>query len=856
MTSWSIRNSWYLVNFATLGYMKPVKRLLTYFQPKHYTLKLDIDRPSRRYRGTVSISGTKRSDNDLIMLHAKDITITSVQIDDAAIPYILHDNELQIDAKLQAGEYLITIEFSGPLRETMLGMYISHYMDGATKKELVVTQFESHFARTVFPCIDEPAAKATFDLTLITEPDVIVLSNMPIRHEIAANNRLTTQFETTPRMSTYLLAWVYGELHHQSMKTARGVLVNAYATTVQPIDSVTHGLAVAVRTIDFFEHYYDTKYPLPKCDLVALPDFSAAAMENWGLITFRESCLLARDTTTTATREYIATVIAHELAHQWFGNLVTMKWWDNLWLNESFANVMMFTAIDVLYPEWHIWRSFMNSEISLALERDQFPMVQPIELPIHHPDEINAAFDKGIVYAKGSRVLRMLESYIGPQAFQHGLKTYFDRHAYGNTTSDDLWRAMSDASGKDIRGFMTPWIQTSGYPLITVSPDGSTRVRLSQQQFTIDHSASTTYWPVPFQTKNGTQLMTSTETILPARDINIPINHEAQGHFMTLYDDPYAQIFLTALQHNQLEPSERGSSLYEYYLLAQAGYTSTERLIEVLWNVRHESVDAIWSVIDTIIRELHKHALSKDDLKIINQWIHTYTQPTRLKLGYTEQPNDSINDMRIRAIILNLLVLASHPETIDTLADQYQSSVDITSLPSTLRSVICSAALHKNSQATYRSINALYQSTLDPEIRDHMTIALCTTDDPSLITTLLDQLHDVSYVKPQDTVRWYSYLLRNPVAQELTWQWLEQHWDWILHTFGDDHALEKFVVNTARIVSGAPWIDRYTKFFDAAARPDLARSIKIGTLSIKAKTDWISRDHDRLMHTVRATIDG
>src|SRR5690606_2848949 len=251
----------------------------------------------------------------------------------------------------------------------------------------------------------------------------------------------------------------------------------------QPAASLDFALDIATRTIDFFENYFDTPYPLPKSDHVALPDFSSGAMENWGLVTYREIALLDDPTTTSvSSKHYIATVIAHQLSHQWFGNLLTMKWWNNLWLNESFAALMEYIAVDALHPEWNVWLDFATMESIMALRRDSLDGVQAVQVDVNHPDEISTLFDGAIVYAKGARLLRMLQHYIGHEAFQAGLKAYFATYKYGNTEGDDLWNALAGASGKDIAGFMNTWISQSGYPVVQVSQNGND-VALTQQQF-------------------------------------------------------------------------------------------------------------------------------------------------------------------------------------------------------------------------------------------------------------------------------------------------------------------------------------------------------------------------------------
>ena len=478
--------------------MQTVPRLYETFQPSHYDLKLDLEREKRTYSGTVTIDGKQVAEGD-IALHAKGLEITKATVGETPVAFSIDaDGDMVVlnTKELGLGEVSLYLEFHGTITDPMHGLYPCYYEHDGAKKELLATQFESHHAREVFPCIDEPEAKATFDLTLTTEGDVSVLSNMPVREQSSSSDKLTTSFDTTPRMSVYLLAFVVGELQSKSTTTNGGVTVTTWATKAQPADSLDFGLDVAKRSIEFFDDYFGVPYPLPKADHVALPDFSSGAMENWGLITYREICMLAEASTAISSKQYVATVIAHETSHQWFGNLVTMKWWDDLWLNESFATMMEYVCVDALFPSWKIWTTFATQESLSALRRDYLPGVQAIKTEVNHPDEISTLFDPSIVYAKGARVLAMLRAYVGEEAFRTGLSDYFKTHAYQNTTGTDLWKSLSTTAGEDIDAFMKPWLEQSGMPVVTIKRNGD-QLELEQKRFVIPAATSDATWPIP-----------------------------------------------------------------------------------------------------------------------------------------------------------------------------------------------------------------------------------------------------------------------------------------------------------------------------------------------------------------------
>ena len=432
-----------------------VKRLINDFNPEHYELLLDLSQADKRsFTGKVQIFGTVKNEKE-IFLHAKDLKIEEIVfLDDKKAIFSKNGDEIKIGIDQfnfnQDDEISFEICFSGKITDAMHGLYPCYYKENGVKKELFATQFESHHAREVFPCIDEPEAKATFSLGIVSQKDIEVLSNTnPEKVEKFENSKIT-KFEKTPRMSTYLLAFVLGDLQRVSKKTKNGTEVSVLATKAQKYSLLEFPLDFAVRVLEFYEDFFDQKFPLPKCDHVALPDFSSGAMENWGLITYRETALLADEKSSISSKKYVALVIAHETSHQWFGNLVTMKWWDELWLNESFATMMEYFATDVLEPEWKIWEEFAVNEAILSLRRDAIDGVQSVHVPVHHPDEIGTIFDGAIVYAKGARLMNMLREYIGDEAFRKGLREYFERFKYKNTVGEDLWQCLSEASGKNV----------------------------------------------------------------------------------------------------------------------------------------------------------------------------------------------------------------------------------------------------------------------------------------------------------------------------------------------------------------------------------------------------------------------
>ncbi|WP_195187533.1 M1 family metallopeptidase, partial [Streptococcus salivarius] len=573
-----------------------VARFIESFIPENYNLFLDINRSEKTFTGNVAITG-EALDNH-ISLHQKDLTISSVLLDNESLNFQMDDANEAFHIELpETGVLTLVIEFSGRITDNMTGIYPSYYTYNGEKKEIISTQFESHFAREAFPSVDEPEAKATFDFSLKfdAEKGDIALSNMP---EINSHLREETgvwTFETTPRMSTYLLAFGFGALQGKTAKTQNGTEVGVFATVAQAENSVDFALDIAVRVIDFYEDYFQVKYPIPLSYHLALPDFSAGAMENWGLVTYREVYLLVDENSSAASRQQVALVVAHELAHQWFGNLVTMKWWDDLWLNESFANMMEYVSVDAIEPSWNIFEDFQTTGVPHALQRDATDGVQSVHMEVNHPDEINTLFDSAIVYAKGSRLMHMLRRWLGDEAFAKGLKAYFEKHQYNNTIGRDLWNALSDASGKDVSSFMDTWLEQPGYPVVSAEVVDDTLI-LSQKQFFIgEHEDKGRLWEIPLNTNwNGLPDTLSEERIeipnysqLAAENKGaLRLNTANTAHYITDYQGQLLDQLLEEFAN--LDTVSKLQILQERRLLAESGSISYASLVALLDLVEKE----------------------------------------------------------------------------------------------------------------------------------------------------------------------------------------------------------------------------------------------------------------------------
>lgn len=833
--------------------MQIVPRLIEKFIPSSYKLSLNINRQNRRFGGIVTIIGVLQPESDVISLHSKNLKITSVVVNGKSAEFTVNNDSLDVPINDTANaDKIIVIDFSGKITDSMHGMYPCYFEHDGQKKELLATQFESHHAREVFPCIDEPAAKASFDVTLTTETNVTVLGNMPVSKQKTENDKLVTTFETTPIMSSYLLAWVIGELHKKTAQTKSGVEVNVWATPAQPANSLDFALDIGVRSIDFFDEYFGVSYPLSKCDHVALPDFSSGAMENWGLITYREIALLAEPgSSSVATKHYIATVIAHELSHQWFGNLVTMEWWNDLWLNESFASLVEYTAVDSLEPDWNVWLDFASYESIIALRRDSLAGVQSVQTDVNHPDEISTLFDGAIVYAKGARLLKMLCHYIGEDAFRSGLKAYFKQFAYKNTVANDLWGTLSTASHKDTGTFMTTWISQPGYPVLHASRNGD-RVSLRQERLTSRSAKpSDVLWPITLNSNYAEM-----PQIFDTRSLDIPVTDQSplrfnvgnDAHFITHYDDGLLKQIIALVKSGGLEPVDRLQLLNEQNLLADAGITSGATLVTTLDAFKNEVSEPVWDIISMTVSNLKKYVDNDDAAETALRALAGSLATNQYnRLGWSQLENETETDTKLRSTIMGMMMYSEDHNVIDHAMNIYKS-FEIEKIDPELRSLILSAVIrHHGSEQIVDKLIDTYKATTSSELKQDICAGLTSTKNPKTVKRLLDLVKDTSTIRTQDTARWIAYLVRNKHARAQTWQWVRENWAWINKTFGQDKSYDDYPRYVASSLSTRSQLEEYRDFFTPMiSDPSLTRVIKIGINEITDRVDSIERDSNEV----------
>ncbi|MBR2839726.1 M1 family metallopeptidase [Candidatus Saccharibacteria bacterium] len=817
-----------------------MERLLDYFVPERYVLSLGIDKHRKTIGGSVIVTGVVKSET--VKLHAVGLMVERVLVNGKKHEFKVEDGVLSV-FKVPLGDAEVLVGYHGSLNENMEGAYLSTYEYQGSTEVIVATQFESHYAREAFPCVDEPEAKAVFELSLVV-PKVegeMILANMPVaerkKHYKVPDGKYTVfyddegkksaskyieyQFEPTPRMSTYLLAWVVGRFHGKSVTNKHGVEITTYCALNQDVNSVDFANEVAARSLEFYDDNFREPYPLKKLTQVALPDFEAGAMENWGLVTYRESMLLAGETATLSTKKGVALTVAHELSHQWFGDLVTMKWWDDLWLNESFASVMEYYAVDFIHPEYQIFEGFFTGDAYVALMRDAYSDVQSVHQEVHDPAEIATLFDSAIVYSKGARLMLMLIRLMGWEEFCKGIADYFDKYKYKNTVGDDLWRCLKPYAEFDPGKLMHAFIDRPGYPVIT-GEDGFREY--TQRRFLLDtEKMPKSDWPLP------------------------EVTEDMSGHYVLELTEEQFERRLTDFESLGLE--EKIRLLIDRNLTMRAGLVQAASLIPLICKFQNESSAAVWSIILSIVTNLKVFfEPGSDEEADFKRFVGKLVAPKLKEIGLTTREGDDENVIRLRAYLLGLDFYAETKGNIEKLAKMYDD--DPCKIEPENREAVIDAKLYMEPKMIDVYLEK-YQKIAEPEVKFELLFAGTVSRDSEVLEKMLALLDQTEVVKPQDQLFLYVYLYRNPWSRERAGEWLKEHWEYARNLAGDKtvEGYPRYMAGVARTEKEfEEWKDLFLPMREDSA---LARAIMIGEKEIEARLKLIAKNQREVLESVK-----
>lgn len=770
-------------------------RLPTSVVPTRYQLTLTPDLEAASFSGHVLIDVSIREAVSEIFLNACELRIPFARLLHQGLPLSLTVSldeqtercRLSLPSSLPPGPAQLELAFHGTLNDKLRGFYRSRFRHPSGQdKWLAATQFQATDARRAFPCWDEPAFKAVFSITLVVPQQLQAISNTALVEEQLLNHQRRLRFADTISMSTYLVAFIVGELQASDPILVGNTPVRVWCVPGK-LPLTPFAQQVAVFSLRFFEEYYALPYPSDKLDLLAIPDFAAGAMENLGAITFRETALLLDEHLAThQERERVADVVAHEVAHMWFGDLVTMRWWNGLWLNEAFATFMELLAIEAWMPDWQRWVRF-GIERAGALEVDGLQSSRPIEFPVESPHDAEAMFDV-LTYDKGASVLRMLEQYLGPSVFRQGVRHYLTQHAFGNTETDDLWHALALSSQLPIPQIMNGWIFQPGYPLITVHREQDQLV-LQQQRFRYlpsGDAATTSLWQIPVQLRFDSLSSSSVERVLlREQEIRLPlppslrsvlVNEGGHGFYRVHYDSQLRDILLDRLP--TLAAIERFNFLNDAWASALAGLLPLTVYLDMTDRFRTDRDRYVWSQILSSFAILLR-LVEPADRPSLQLLIRHRLRNLVADLGWRSAPHEPEQIRQLRADLLRAMgVLGDDPATQAEAALFYRGGQADPCVHSALISILA----HSGDSARYNEFLQSFRSAHSPQEEHRYLLALAGFRPPALVERTLHSCLDGT-VRIQDAPFLLRALLLGVHSRERAWEFFKLHWEEMTRRF-------------------------------------------------------------------------
>lgn len=752
-------------------------------------------------------------------------------------------------AKAIKGKGKLELEFSGIINDQLHGLYRSKYIHKKQEKHLAVTQFEATDARRAFPCFDEPSHKAVFDVSVIVPKHLQVISNTVEKSVLPHEKGLKIiNFESTPKMSSYLLALIIGEFEHIKGKSKSGVQIRVH-TTPGKKEQGKFALEVCKRSLDYLENYFGIKFPMPVLDLIALPDFSSGAMENWGAITFRETALLVDEKLTPfLNKQRVAEVIAHELVHQWFGNLVTMEWWTHLWLNESFASYMAYMTVDNLFPDWNFWTKFVLQEQSIALSKDSLQSVQPIEVEVNHPNEIAESFDPAIVYAKGASVLRMLHEYIGAENFRKGLALYLKKHSYKNTSSVHLWEAFEQVSKMPVRKFMHTWTTVPGFPSVEVKVQGD-KLLTKQNLFSFKPSKKQVNWMIPLLPNFGNALSSGNYVLegkekqftIPEQTEFVKLNSNEPAYYIVDYSASDLARLLPQIENKTISSVDRLAIIRNCLLLVKANKISTEVYLEVLKFYQNDDSYVVWSEIASGFVDLLRAFKGTTGYEsIIKYRLQLYSNLLmRPDLGFIEKKNEPLNKKSLRGLAYMQAGMSGHKPSLAFAKKYFAARLKNKSLDAEMRmSTFCITAKYGTEKDISNLISLYSKSSMALE-QQQVLVALTKVSSKQLNKSLKFLLGDD--IRDQDRHLALDYALSNPENKLATWQEVKKNWGMLAKKYESGRGLGT-VVSGLESFNTISELKDMKAFFAKTSSKTFQQVLRHTIEKIEVNIDWQTRD--------------
>ncbi len=873
-------------------------RLSKNIVPIEYDIQLQPDLDNFTFEGVETITLSILKPTKTLTLHSKELQIETAHMSDMWAKIFYNEKSetatfvfpsaiglpsgVAIRASrarpkmIPAGKIKLTIAFKGILNDKMRGFYRSKYTIGEKEYHMATTQFETTDARRAFPCFDEPAHKAVFHVSLVVPKGKMAISNtLPVsvaEHEAGYE---IVKFSPTPRMSTYLLAFIIGDLEYIESKTKNGIRVRVF-TTPGKKHQAKFALDCAVKTLQFYDEYFDIPYPLPVLDMITIPDFTAGAMENWGAITYRESALLVdEDHSSLGNKQWTALVIAHEIAHQWFGNLVTMEWWTHLWLNEGFASYIEYLAVDKLFPKWDIWTQFSTNDLGVALRLDALLHTHPIEIPVHHPDEIGEIFDE-VSYSKGASIIRMLADYLGEKDFRNGLRYYLKKHSYKNTETIHLWQAFEKISKKPIAKIMHNWTSKPGYPVIKAEIKNG-KLNLSQERFFASlvskvRAKDETKWKIPILVKSPNSLQTlmskklleinflrglasggepisgffklqkiRTDKKFDFQKFWLKVNFGETGFYRTAYSKELLGKLKKPVEKKLLSARDRLGIIRDLFALAEAGIIPTTNTLEFLESYQKEDNYTVWLELASGLARLEQ-LLAKNKSKLkLDALSLKFFSPLAEKLGWQKKKNELHTDTLLRSLTISRV---GHLGDKKIIAKAKQKFIKGNIHPD-IRGAVYSIIAKWGGKKEYQAFVARYKKETLQEEKNRIGSALGNFRDLKLLK-LACEFATSKNVRIQDTVGIISSVGGNPLGRDIWWNFVQKNWKMFVSRYGDGgHTLAR-LVKAISDSAEEKHLKSFKKFFTNHNAPGAKRAIQQVLERLEGNIVWLKRDGKKI----------
>lgn len=877
-------------------------RLPEHIIPVHYNLMIHANLTTLTFEGTTAVEITVSQPTSAIILHSHHLQISKATLKNGAgerqseeplrvLEYPPHEQIALLAPKpLAIGlPYTVVIDYAGNLSESFHGFYKSTYRTKEGEVRILAsTQFEPTAARMAFPCFDEPAFKASFLVKIRREPRHLAISNMPlVKSVIIAEGLIEDHFDVTVKMSTYLVAFIISDFKSVSKMTKSGVKVSVYAVP-DKINQADYALDAAVTLLEFYEDYFSIPYPLPKQDLAAIPDFQSGAMENWGLTTYRETSLLFDAEKSSASSKLgITMTVSHELAHQWFGNLVTMEWWNDLWLNEGFAKFMEFVSVSVTHPELKVGDYFFGKCFN-AMEVDALNSSHPVSTPVENPAQIREMFDD-VSYEKGACILNMLRDYLGAEAFKNGIIQYLQKYSYKNTKNEDLWNSMASIcptdstqrmdgfcsgshrsslsshwqqEGLDVKTMMNTWTLQKGFPLITITVRGR-NVHMKQEHYMkgANDTTETGYlWHVPltFITSKSDSthkflLKTKTDVLILPEEVEwIKFNVGMNGYYIVHYEDDGWDSLTGLLKetHTSVSSNDRASLINNAFQLVSIGKLPIEKALDLTLYLKHETeIMPVFQGLDELI-PMYKLMEKRDMNEVETQFKAFLIRLLRNLIDKQTWTDDgSVSERMLRSQLLLLACVRKYQPCVQR-AEGYFREWKETDGNLRLPSDVTLAVFAVGAQTSegWDFLYKKYQSSLSDTEKNQIEFALCTSQNKEKLQWLLDQSLKGDIIKTQEFPDILRSIGRNPVGYPLAWQFLRENWNKLVEKFElGSSSIAYMVMGTTNQFSTRARLEEVKGFFSSLKENgSQLRCVQQTIETIEENIRWMDKNFDKI----------